>query len=122
METSAVLLVICVGIWMSLLLTVLAWLFFRALRARDLLQSETRKKELDVLDKALVLLSTKDPISYQAVQAMDFQDQYTSHYDPSDEGEIQRIHEREGDRDGFEERMNDAEREFLDDFLPGIGN
>lgn len=93
--------------------------FLRALKNQATYQRDARLKEIAMVDKAIALLSVKDPIAFQAVQAMDLQDQYTSHYDPSDEGEISRIHEREGERDGIEEQMNDDDREFLDDIFPG---
>lgn len=93
--------------------------FREALDKQASMMRDVRLKEVSSLDKAMALLSVKDPISYQAVEAMTVAGQYASHYDPSDEGEITRIHDREGDRDGVQEQMNDAQRDFLDDFFPG---
>lgn len=105
--------------------TLALWLIPRAigkgLQAQAEANRDVRLAEVKALDKVIALLAVKDPLSYQQVQAMDLSPQYTVDYDPSDEGEIRRIHERLGDLDDHEERMTDAERSFLDDIFPGSG-
>lgn len=46
-----------------------------------------------LLDKAIALVGTSDPLAFQAVQAMVPDAEYASRapYDPSDEGEIERL-------------------------------
>jgi len=45
-----------------------------------------------LLDKMLGLISTKDPMAFQAVQAMNFDDLTSTRIaDPSDEGEVQKL-------------------------------
>jgi len=82
---------------------------------------DVRLKELAQLDKAIALLAVGDPLTFQQVQAMNVHGQYTEVYDPSPEGEIARIHDREGERDFQEEQMRDDELDFLDDIHPGSG-
>lgn len=100
------------------------WLIPRAIQksieAQAQANRDVRLAEVKAIDKAMTLLSVKDPLSYQQIQAMDYPQQYTD-YDPSDEGEIRRIHERLGDLDDTEDKMTDAERDFLDDLYPGSG-
>jgi hypothetical protein len=93
----------------------------RGIEASANAQRDVRLAEVKVLDKVVALLSVKDPLSFQQIQAMGLSQQYDADYDPSDEGEIRRIHERLGERDDTEEQMTDAERAFLDDFFPGSG-
>jgi hypothetical protein len=71
---------------------------------------------LDLLDKTVTLLSARDPLSYQQIQAMNGVVQYDEWHDPSDEAEIRRMRDRDGDRG---EDLNEHERDFLDDILPG---
>ncbi len=72
----------------------------------DALAALGRATELN--DKAMTLLSVKDPLAYQAVQVMNQQGLYADpDYDPSDEAEARRIEEREG---GL---SDDDERDFL---------
>lgn len=119
-------------IWVGLLALLLVsfatltlWLIPRAisngLKAQAEANRDVRIAEVKAMDKIIALLAVKDPLSYQQVQAMDLPQQYTVDYDPSDEGEIRRIHERLGEQDDHEEQMTDAERAFLDDIFPGSG-
>ena len=70
-----------------------------------------------LLDKAIVLLSTKDPLAFQGVQAMNQHGPYDERYDPSDEAELKRLGEaiKEGDIsvDDSDEATREQEREFL---------
>jgi hypothetical protein len=79
-----------------------------------------------LLDKAIVLLSTKDPLAYQAVQVMNQQGAgYTERYDPSDDAELARFGEaQEGDLDvdDRERAAREAEREFLHSVGVPIGD
>jgi hypothetical protein len=82
---------------------------------------DVRLKEIEALDKAIALIASGDALTFQQLQAMNGVVQYDTDYDPSDEGEIRRIHERLGDLDDTEEQMTDAERRFLGDIFPGGG-
>lgn len=112
-------------LWTSLLLWLILRFLPRAISEATKAQAEAfrdvRLKELVVLDKTIALLSVGDVISFQQVQAMNQAEQYTTSYDPSEDGEISRIHEREGERDGLEEQMDASERAFLEDLQPGLG-
>lgn len=46
-----------------------------------------------LIDKAIALVGTSDPLAFQAVQAMNSEAEYEGQapYDPSDEGEIARL-------------------------------
>lgn len=74
---------------------------------------ETQRKSIDLHDKAITLLSTKDPLAFQSVQAMSSPVPYTDmDYDPSDEAEARRLADLRAQDD--EGEMSDAEqREFL---------
>lgn len=76
------------------------------------------ESQAQLLDKALALLSAKDPMAFQAVQAMNQTGLYTEPYDPSDEAEIEKMKafgiipaDEEGDLDGH--GSPDEEREWL---------
>jgi hypothetical protein len=71
------------------------------------------------MDKMATLLSTKDPLAFQAVQAMGYSPQYDD-FNPSMEAETERIHERDGERGSVEEELNAEERAALSDLFPGI--
>lgn len=107
------------GIW-----TALIWVLLNRQSKVRVFEAEarrdTRLSEIKIMDKLVAILAVKDPLSYQQIQAMDMAPQYTD-YDPSDEAEIRRIHERLGDLDDTEDMMTDAERDFLDDLHPGSG-
>jgi hypothetical protein len=75
---------------------------------------------LDVLERTITLLSVKDPISYQQIQAMHSAPGYDVLYDPSDEAEADRIHARDGERGDVEGDLNERERAFLGDVFPGL--
>jgi hypothetical protein len=71
------------------------------------------------LDKAIALLSTKDPLAFQAVQAMDLTRQYDD-FNPSMEAEMARIHDRDGERGSVEGELDAEERAALGDLFPGL--
>lgn len=83
------------------------WLTVRFLSAQSKQLSETfetaYKGQGVLLDKALAMLGTKDPLSFQSVQYMT-PGGYDSgdDYDPSPDGEIARIAARQGTRYGEE--------------------
>lgn len=93
----------------------------------QLSQNETERAELQsrvlaqLMDKALALVATTDPLAYQAIQAMGPASGYDDGetFDPSDEGEIHRLvdlgRESRDDDDG----LNAQERDILED-LNGI--
>lgn len=57
-------------------------------------QLETSQRNTHLLlDKAIALVGTSDPLAFQAVQAMSPEAEYDGQapYDPSDEGEIARL-------------------------------
>jgi hypothetical protein len=79
-----------------------------------------------LLDKAIGLIATKDPLAFQAVQVMNQQGAgYTERYDPSDEAELARYGEaQEGDLDvdDRDRAAREAELEFLHSVGVPIGN
>lgn len=93
----------------------------RGVRASTEAFRDVRIEEIKVLDKAIALIASGDALTFQQLQAMNGVVQYDTDYDPSDEGEIRRIHERLGALDDSEEQMTDAERRFLGDIFPGGG-
>lgn len=112
----------------SVISAALLWILQRWLRNRHLLSEQRillEKEKLTVesqsghelvalLDKAIGLLSTKDPLAFQQVQVMSDPSAYDDvDYDPSDEAEIQRINARS---DGLTdlESLDAEERAFLD--------
>lgn len=75
----------------------------------------THESAAELLDKTIALLSTKSPLEYQAVQAMNGTVPYTeTTYDPSDEAEIARLESisKEGEH-GDEHLSAEAEADFL---------
>lgn len=90
--------------------------FLTKLLKRATEQESSQTKELSILlDKALTMLGTKDPLAYQQVQAMSTPSAYDGvDYDPSDEGEVQRIRSRSGALQE-EEDLNAEEQELLND-------
>lgn len=81
---------------------------------------ETYESQTQLLDKAIAILSTKDPMAFQALQVMNTQGLYTDgdRYDPSDEAEVDRLKafgilpaDEEGDLNG--DVSPDEELEWL---------
>lgn len=67
-----------------------------------------------LLDKAMGMLGTKDPLAFQQVQAMSTPSAYDGvDYDPSDEAEIARINSRSNGLTDPED-LDAEERSFLD--------
>lgn len=81
----------------------------------------THESAAELLDKALALLSTKGPLEFQAVQAMNGAVPYTedTRFDPSDEGEIERIEAMTKGAGYGDDDQLDPEAEV--DFLRAIG-
>lgn len=80
--------------------------------------SELLAGPLRLLDKAMALVATTDPLVFQQVQVMSGASEYddANGFDPSDEGELKRIAER----DGVVEQENDLngfESSFISDLV-----
>lgn len=71
---------------------------------------------LKLVDKAMALVATSDPLVFQQVQAMLTPSEYDDFdkFDPSDEGELKRISERTGSTNQ-EDDVNGFESSFLSD-------
>jgi hypothetical protein len=96
-------------------------------------QAKAHTSELDrmhrLLDKAVVMLTTKDPLAYQNVQFMDGSryDEPQGVFDPSEEAEMARIQARMNPVAG-EDALNGSERaadeafalDDRDSFFPGF--
>lgn len=73
---------------------------------------------LKLVDKAMALVGTADPLAYQQVQAMSTPSEYDDFdkFDPSDEGELARIERRSGSTPQ-EDDVNGFESSFLTDLV-----
>lgn len=116
----------CVALLITLTLLIPLALLILWLSVRELAKAQATSAELaastvnrvvsaheaqtELLDKAIALLSTQDPMAFQALQVMNGHGQYTAddRYDPSDEAEADKMRafglvpgEEEGDRDGI---------------------
>jgi hypothetical protein len=74
--------------------------------------SQTHQSLVELVSKQTGLLAAKDPLAFQAIQAMESPLAHSEAYDPSDEAEIDRILARDGrvdsDTNGFDnERFSD---------------
>src|SRR5690242_7039079 len=88
-------LLLVVGMLAALLLTRQHQKYLTLLHQAQLTQALNSLGERDKLvDKLVTLLSTKDPLSFQQVQAMSAGQFADPVHDPSDEGEVQRIKDR----------------------------
>jgi hypothetical protein len=94
-------------------------MFLRASTRRSEVDREVSLAQVKLLDKAFTLLSTKDPLAFQAVQAMGYTQQYDD-FNPSVEAETERIHDRDGERGSVEGDLNAEERAALGDLFPGL--
>ena len=94
-------------------------MILRESRKRSDADREVSLAQIKTLDKAIALLATKDPLSFQAVQAMGFASQYDD-FNPSVEAEVERIHDRDGERGSVEGDLNADERAALGDLFPGL--
>jgi hypothetical protein len=95
-------------------------MILRESRRRSEADSAVALAQVAALDKAMTLLSTKDPLAFQAVQAMGWPQQYDD-FNPSLEAETERIHDRDGERGSVEGELNAEERAAFDDIFPGLG-
>jgi hypothetical protein len=76
----------------------------------------TLSSSLSLLEKAQALVAASDPLAYQAIRGMDQSPQYSdADYDPSDEGEMQRIDTRSGVT-----KVEDGSDDALDDITVGV--
>ena len=66
--------------------------------------SPVQIRQLELIDKVVTLVSVKDPLAYQAVQAMNTH--YTEVYDPSEEAEALKEKLKENG-DGFDDYEDD---------------
>lgn len=75
-----------------------------------------------LVDKAMALAATTDPLSFQSVQAMGttLSAYDETGFDPSDEGEIARINQRNPGRG--EDELNGSEAQYLADLFDAPGN
>jgi hypothetical protein len=94
-------------------------MFLKASTRRSEVDREVSLAQVKALDKAMTLLATKDPLAFQAVQAMGWPQQYDD-FNPSVEAETDRIHARDGERGSVEEELNAEERAAFGDIFPGI--
>lgn len=76
--------------------------------------------QVALLDKLTGILASKDPLAFQAIQAMNGVIQYDDDYSPSEEAEARRIRLRDGEEQNPEEDMNEQELAFLSDIQPGL--
>lgn len=121
--TSWVWLSTCSAAFATLAILGWRWLSIRAelkqqeihLQQQKLTASSQSATELaTLLDKAMGLLGTKDPLAFQQVQVMSTPSEYDGDdYDPSDEAEIERINARSNDMTDLED-LDAEERSFLD--------
>lgn len=87
-----------------------------ALRNTQEVSTEGTRALSELLDKALGMLGTKDPLAFQQVQAMSSATPSGyDPYDPSDEAEVARIKARDGGL-SEEDDLSGEERSLLDDF------
>lgn len=112
---SAVLLALLI-LGAVLLLKVLGRLEQMRIRERKM-TADLRAREIEgmnrLLSKALTLISTSDPLAFQAVQAMESPSSTYSGFDPSDEAEAQRLADLK--REEPEEALNGSELDILRD-------
>lgn len=86
------------------------------LRNTQEMSTEGTRALSELLDKALGMLGTKDPLAFQQVQAMSSATPSGyDPYDPSDEAEVARIKARDGGL-SEEDDLSGEERSLLDDF------
>lgn len=82
---------------------------------------QVNESQTKLLDKTIAILSTKEPMAFQAMQVMNDHGQYTDgRYDPSDEAEVERLKafgmipaDAEGDPNGYDGDGGPDEDEWL---------
>ena len=89
----------------------------RANRRAAQTQTTTSLAQLELLDKCVAILASRDPLTFQQIQAMNGVVQYDEWHDPSDEADIQRMKERDGAQG---DDLNEHDRDFIQDFAPGL--
>lgn len=100
----------------------LSWMVNLSTETTKMLSTQTEATER-LVDKAMALAKSGDPLAFQSIQAMGTTPSaYDEPYDPSPEGEIARIearqkgvHEQDGD-------LNGSEEEFLAGLYDAPGN
>lgn len=79
----------------------------RLIAALTLGTAEKAKGMEALLDKSIGIIASRDPLAFQAVQAMNLPGGYDEPYDPSDEAEVERLkklgREQEDDGIGYHE-------------------
>ena len=91
MTESLLWLLICVALLSLLGSGVILWLSYRLVRSSLQAQEPVQLKQLELIDKMTTLVASKDVLAFQGIQAMQAQVNEYAGYDPSDEGEAQRI-------------------------------
>lgn len=82
---------------------------------REQEQTARSRAQLLLVDKAMALVGTADPLAYQQVQAMETPSAYDgAEFDPSDEAELERIQRRNPNL-GEGDDVNGFESAFLAD-------
>lgn len=83
---------------------------------REQEQTARARLQSNLVDKAMALVGTADPLSFQQVQAMGTPSGYddSEPFDPSDEAELERITKRRPDLGGGDE-VSGYEEAFLSD-------
>jgi hypothetical protein len=76
----------------------------------------------ELVDKAMALVGSADPLAFQQVQAMSIPSGYSDfdNFDPSDDGEIKRIKQRNPSL--VEDDLNGFEESFIADVLAATGD
>lgn len=78
--------------------------------------SQLQSGPLALVDKAMGLVATTDPLAFQQVQVMTQPSGYDEpEYDPSDEAEVRRIQERERDLGTGRDDLNAIDTDVLDE-------
>jgi len=72
-------------------LALATWWLLKTLKSLQADLADTNERLVGVLDKTLVLLSTKDPLAFQAVQAMDQPPVPTAPYTPGAADEMEEV-------------------------------
>lgn len=127
METYAIFMTVL----LSLLIGLVAWLQWsnqrqiKQLLAQSSQQLQIQSQSLNsvqlaqlaLVDKAMALVGTADPLAYQSVQAMSPDSGYSdAEFDPSDESEAERISTRTPGLTRQEEALDGIAQDVLSDF------
>ena len=114
------------SLWIVLACSLTCWagLTVLILRWMHLISKSSEKQQqraLESVDRALALAASSDALTYQAIRLPEQVSLYSDpNYDPSDQGEIERINQRRGVVDlEDEEPLDDTTAAALDDFFGG---